>query len=208
VTDAIALRLEGGEVLVDRYALGGNTVATERIRTSKKVFSVMPGTFEAGPGGSEVGQPVRITVQRRTPAVRVLQTRAKGAEVANLEAAERLVGVGKGLARKEDLGLVYELADALRAEVGCTRSLAADYQWLSEERLIGLSGKKCKPRLYVALGISGQIQHTVGIAGAKTIVAVNKDKEAPIFRIADYGIVGDLYQVVPRLIARVRQGSG
>ena len=103
--------------------------------------------------------------------------------------------------------MVEALARAIRAEVGCTRTLAADYGWLSEERLIGLSGKKCKPRLYLALGVSGQIQHTVGIAGARVIVAVNTDKEAPIFKLADYGIVGDLYRVVPELIRLVCLGA-
>ena len=87
--------------------------------------------------------------------------------------------------------------------MGCTRTLAADYHWLGEERMIGISGKKAKPRLLISVGVSGQIQHTVGILGSKIIVAINKDKSAPIFKIADYGIVGDLYQIVPKLTARI-----
>jgi electron transfer flavoprotein alpha subunit len=113
------------------------------------------------------------------------------------------VGVGRGVAKKEDLTLGEGLAEALGAELGCTRGIG-DYGWLSEERVIGLSGAKTKPDLYVAVGVSGQIQHTVGISSAKLIVAINKDKNAPIFRLADYGIIGDLYQVVPALIERLK----
>ena len=102
--------------------------------------------------------------------------------------------------------MIEELARVLQAEIGCTRTLAYDYHWLPEEKLVGLSGKKCKPRLYLGIGLSGQIQHTVGVSGAKTIVAINTDKNAPIFQMADYGIVGDLYQVVPRLIAHLHAG--
>jgi electron transfer flavoprotein alpha subunit len=133
----------------------------------------------------------------------VVERRAKGGEAVNIEEAEALVCIGRGLGAQEDLGMVWKLAAALGAEVGCTKSPASDYGWLSEERVVGLSGKKCNPRLYVGIGISGQIQHTVGILGSKIIVAINKDPQAPIFKIADYGIVGDLYEVVPRLTERL-----
>jgi electron transfer flavoprotein alpha subunit len=92
----------------------------------------------------------------------------------------------------------------LKAELGCTRALSSDFHWLSEDRMVGISGKRCKPKLHVSIGISGQIQHTVGIMSSKLIVAINKDKEAPILKIADYGIVGDLYQVVPKLTERIK----
>ena len=121
----------------------------------------------------------------------------------NLDAAERIVCVGRGFAKREDLPIGEELASAMGAELACTKSLA-DFQWLPEERIIGLSGAKTKPDLYLAVGISGQIQHTVGISSAKLIAAVNKDKDAPIFALADYGIVGDLYQVVPALVEKLK----
>jgi electron transfer flavoprotein alpha subunit len=100
--------------------------------------------------------------------------------------------------------MVSELSSLLKGELGCTRALSSDYHWISEDRMVGISGKRCKPKLNVSIGISGQIQHTVGIMGSKLIVAINKDKEAPIFKIADYGIVGDLYQVVPKLIEKIK----
>ena len=100
--------------------------------------------------------------------------------------------------------MVENLARVLNAEIGCSRPLSHDWQWLSEQREVGLSGKKCKPRLCLELGISGQIQHVVGIRDSKIIVAVNKDKTAPVFEIADYGIVGNIYDVVPKLIEKLK----
>ncbi len=134
-----------------------------------------------------------------------MQRKAKAAAVADIGSAERLVVVGKGFAKQEDLVLAQALAMALEGELGCTRALAADYRWLGEERMVGISGKKCKPRLMMSVGVSGQIQHTVAILGSKTIVAINKDKSAPIFKIADYGVVGNLYEVLPRLTDRLNQ---
>lgn len=203
ITDAIDLRLEGDGLVADRYALGGNTVASQVIKTERKVIAVMPKTFEALPLGGGEGQTVQLELELPEPRVRVVERRAKEGEAVNIEEAEALVCIGRGLGAKEDLGIIWELAQALGAEVGCTRSPAFDYSWLSEERMVGLSGKKASPRLYVGIGISGQIQHTVGILGSKIIVAINKDPQAPIFKIADYGIVGDLYEVVPRLVERL-----
>jgi electron transfer flavoprotein alpha subunit len=136
--------------------------------------------------------------------VELVELRKKTGEVANIESAETLVCVGKGIAKKEDLEMVKELASLLGGELGCTRALSSDYHWISEDRMIGISGKRCKPKLDVSIGVSGQIQHTVGIMTSKLIVAINKDKEAPIFKMADYGIVGDLYQVVPKLVERIK----
>ena len=208
ITDAIALRVEGDFLAADRFALGGNTVATERVLTAIQVISVMPKVFEAVPADAQTGRVIPLPWEAPEPRVVVMERRVKSTDAVNLEEAATIVGVGKGLERKEDLAIIENLARALHGEVGCTRALAADYQWLPEDRLIGLSGKKCKPRLYVAVGVSGQIQHTVGIAGARTIVAINKDKEAPIFKIADYGILGDLYDIVPELTKRLSPGSG
>lgn len=203
ITDAIDLRLEGDNLVVDRYALGGNTVASGVIKTERKVIAVMPRTFEPLPLEAREGQTVRLDLELPEPLVRVVERQAKEGEAVNIEEAEALVCVGRGLGAQEDLKMIWELATALGAEVGCTRSPASDYGWLSEERMVGLSGKKTSPRLYVGIGISGQIQHTVGILGSKIIVAINKDPQAPIFKIADYGIVGDLYEVVPRLTQRL-----
>lgn len=202
ITDAIGLTQSDGSLAVQRYAFGGNTIATEVITTERQVIAIMPRTFEAAKS-PVAGEVVRVDLKLREPRVKIVERKPKAAATANIESAETLVVVGKGFSKKEDLALAEALAGAFKGEVGCTRSLSADLHWLGEERMVGISGKKCKPRLMVSAGVSGQIQHTVGILGSKVIVAINKDKSAPIFKIADYGIVGDLYQVLPKLTAKV-----
>jgi electron transfer flavoprotein alpha subunit len=202
VTDVNALELVEGQLVAERYAFGGATVAREVIETPIKVFAVMPKTFELGAAGTP-GKVIMPSLTLAPSKVETVDRRPRKAESVSLDAAARIVGVGRGVARKEDLTLGEALAEALRAELGCSRGIS-DYGWLSEERIIGLSGVKAKPDLYVAVGVSGQIQHTVGISSARVIVAINKDKDAPIFALADYGIIGDLYQVVPALIERLK----
>ena len=202
VTDVNALVAEGGDLVATRYAFGGATVARERITTTAKVFAVMPKTFSAEGASAGAGRVdyVTLSVESR---VKVVERRAREGDHVNLDAAPLIVGVGRGFNAREDLALGDELAGALGAVVGCTKSLA-DFEWLGEDRIIGLSGAKTAPDLYLSVGVSGQIQHTVGVAGAKLIAAVNKDKEAPIFAMADYGLVGDLYEVVPALVERLK----
>lgn len=200
VTDATAVEVRDGNLLVSRYALGGNTVASEFIRTPHKVIAVMPRTFELGAKEAREGEIVTVALDLKEPRTRIVGREEKAGEAVNLEEAEVLVCIGRGLEKKEDLGIIEELSRALGAEIGCTKTLCSDYQWLSEERLVGLSGKKTSPRLVISIGISGQIQYTVGIRGARIAVAINKDSQAPIFALSDYGIVGDLYQVVPKLV--------
>ena len=202
VTDVSSLVAEGGELVASRYAFGGATVAREKLGSAVKVFAVMPKTFDAegatAGAGNVVSPPLDVS-----SSVKVVDRRAKEGDHVNLDAAPIIVGVGRGFNAREDLALGDELAGALGAVVGCTKSLA-DFEWLGEDRIIGLSGAKTAPDLYLSVGVSGQIQHTVGVAGAKLIAAVNKDKEAPIFAMADYGIVGDLYEVVPALVERLK----
>ncbi len=123
-------------------------------------------------------------------------------QAVDLTAAERIVSVGRGIKGPEHLDLIKQLAEALGAEIAASRPIC-DNGWLPMDRQIGSSGQTVAPKLYLALGISGAIQHVVGMKGAKTIVAVNKDPEAPIFEIADYGIAGDLFEIVPALIAEL-----
>jgi electron transfer flavoprotein alpha subunit len=200
VTDATALEVQDGNLLVSRYALGGNTVASELIKTPQKVITVMPKTFELGAKEARQGEVVTADLDLKEPCTRIVERREKAGEAVNLEEAEVLVCIGRGLEKKEDLEIIEELAKALGAEIGCTKTLCTDYEWLSEDRLVGLSGKKTSPRLVISIGISGQIQYTVGIRGARITAAINKDSNAPIFALSDYGIVGDLYQVVPKLV--------
>jgi electron transfer flavoprotein alpha subunit len=125
-------------------------------------------------------------------------------EGADISAAQRLVTVGRGFREKSDLALAEDLAKALGAEIACTRGVAEDYHWLPIERYIGISGRKVKPELYLGAGVSGQVQHVVGMRDSKVIAAVNNDEKAPIFEAADYGIVGDIYEVLPLLTAALK----
>jgi electron transfer flavoprotein alpha subunit len=209
VTDAIGLSLvERGSpterrLVVERRALGGNTVSANVITSPQQVIAVMPRLFDAQPGGAGEGEVITVELVLEPQATRLVERRSKEAGTVNVEEAEVLVCVGRGLAEESDLSLIQNLAEALGGVVGCTRPLSHEYHWLSEDQMVGLSGKVSSPRLYLGIGISGQIQHTVGIMDSKVIVAINKDKNAPIFKIADYGIVGDLKQVVPRLIEQL-----
>ena len=124
-------------------------------------------------------------------------------QAVDLSEAERIVAVGRGIKGQEHIAIAQQLAEALGAEVAASRPIC-DAGWLPMERQIGSSGQTVAPKLYLALGISGAIQHVVGMKGARTIVAVNKDAEAPIFEVADYGIVGDLFEVVPAIIAALK----
>ena len=127
-------------------------------------------------------------------------------QAVDLNQADRIVAVGRGIKAQEHVALIARLAAALGAEVGASRPIC-DSGWLPMERQIGSSGQTVAPRLYVAVGISGAIQHLVGMKGAGTIVAINKDPDAPIFEVADYGIVGDLFEVVPALIAALDEDT-
>jgi electron transfer flavoprotein alpha subunit len=124
-------------------------------------------------------------------------------QAVDLTQAERIVSVGRGIKAPENIPLARELADALHAELAASRPIC-DAGWLPMERQVGSSGQTVAPKLYLALGISGAIQHVVGMKGAKTIVAINKDAEAPIFELADYGITGDIFEIVPQVIAALK----
>ncbi len=133
------------------------------------------------------------------------ERKTRPAAKVNLAGAKRVVCAGRGLAKKDDLALVNELAQCLAAEVACTRPLAEGLDWLPRERYIGISGATVKPDLYLGVGVSGQVQHLIGMSDSRLVVAINKDQNAPIFQQADYGIAGDLYAVVPALIKALKE---
>ncbi len=200
--DAIGLEIDEQERLVQlKPAFGGNIVAPILSKTFPQMATVRPGMLEALQPDWE-RQPL---VQRmaladvgpiRTQTVQA--TQEVDATAMSLEAADIVVGVGTGLERRDNLKLVRELADVLGAAIGATRRVT-DANWLPRQHQVGLTGKAVAPKLYFALGIRGHMNHTIGIQRAQTIVAVNKDPEAPIFQVADYGIVGDCLQVIPAL---------
>jgi electron transfer flavoprotein alpha subunit len=162
--------------------------------------SVQAGTFR--PESVESGEAAIVAVEltlasnqiRSKPGERFRES----AQTVDLAAAPLIVSVGRGIKEEENIAIVQELADALGAELAASRPIC-DNGWLPMERQVGSSGQTVAPKLYLAVGISGAIQHLVGMKGAKTIIAINKDENAPIFEVADYGVVGDLFEVVPAL---------
>jgi electron transfer flavoprotein alpha subunit len=204
VTDAIGLSLQDGRLVAERRALGGNTISAEAITSPQQVIAVTPKLFDAELGGTGAGELVEVALALEPPATRLVERQPKKAGAVNVEEAEVLVCIGRALNEESDLPMIQNLADTLGGVLGCTRDISHEYHWLSENQMVGLSGKISSPRLYIGIGISGQIQHTVGILDSGVIIAINNDKNAPIFKVADYGIVGDLYRVVPRLIERLQ----
>lgn len=185
-----------GKAVTRRYFLGGKTVLEES--SDSRIFTFAPGISDAEKSGSG-SQISEVTLPESS--VKVVNVEEKQASGVNLEKAKVIVSIGRGLGKKEGITSVEPLVKAVNGELAGSRPVCLDYQWLGEERQVGISGKKVNPNIYIALGISGQIQHIAGMRGSKTVIAINKDKSAPIFDEADYGIVGDLYQIIPKLVA-------
>jgi electron transfer flavoprotein alpha subunit len=143
-----------------------------------------------------------------TSRLKIAAVEEKSRGAVRLEEADIIVSVGRGFKKKEDIQMAFELAKVLGGQVGCSRPIAADLKWLPEEHWVGLSGKKVKPKLYLAVGISGQPQHIAGILDSRIIAAINNDPSAPIFQNADYGVVEDLYKIVPILINKISKLKG
>ncbi|MCL2781397.1 MAG: electron transfer flavoprotein subunit alpha/FixB family protein [Actinomycetia bacterium] len=199
VAGARAVRADGATLLAQRADLGGRVIET--VATTRPLAAVFGGE-EVEPARAAKSAPTAPITQLTVADwadVRVEATEAAPGAGDGLASADRVVGVGRGLKAKADLALVVDLAAALGAELACSMPIADDYGWLAKERYLGRSGQQVAPRCYLAIGISGTPQHLEGVRGAKVVVAVNSDPGAPIFRRADYGIVGDLYQVVPAI---------
>ena len=193
------------DVVMERLAHGGAAVQKVVCRTRPVMATIPPGAFE--PAAVEEG---RSGKTRELPApppsrLKVLERKVKAREAQDIGEAQVVVSVGRGFEKKEDLAMARELAAVLGGEIGCTRPLSEEMHWLPEESCIGLSGAQVKPDLYIGVGVSGQIQHVTGIRNARVICAINKDENAPIFSVADFGIVGNLYAVVPKLIQKLKQ---
>jgi electron transfer flavoprotein alpha subunit len=200
--DAIGLEIDEQERLVQlKPAFGGNIVAPILSKTYPQMATVRPGMLEAlQPDWSRQPTLERLTLPDVGPirTQTVHTTQEVDATATSLEDADIVVAVGTGLERRENLKLVRELADVLGAAIGATRRVT-DANWLPRQHQVGLTGKAVAPKLYVALGVRGVMNHTIGIQRAQTIVAVNKDPEAPIFRVANYGLVGDCLHIIPAL---------
>ena len=192
-----------------RPAFGGNLMATIKCPDSiPQIGTVRPGVFkkleaDESRTAEVINEKVDIDPAKiRTKVVELIKEAAT--EIVNLEGADVIVSGGRGLGDPSKFELIKELADLLGGEVGASRA-AVDAGWIAHSHQVGQTGKTVSPKLYIACGISGAIQHMAGMSGSRTIVAINKDADAPIFNIADYGIVGDLNTIVPMLINEIKK---
>ena len=184
---------------VNHMMYAGLAVGAESSASDVTIATVGSGVFEAKSPEGGSGEVKSADFIAPAQQITLLEVKPKPGSSVDLGKAKRVVGVGRGFAKEEDLALARDLAAAINAEVGCSRPIAEGEHWMERERYVGVSGVTLKTDVYLTLGISGQIQHMVGANDSKTIIAVNKDKNSPIFKFADYGIVGDLYKVVPAI---------
>lgn len=212
VGDCIRYQNEGGKLTLTRRIFLGKLDADVTIEGDVPYFiTFQSGAFRgdnAAKGGpSQVPQVENVDVEvgdiRMTPEEPFQEAKAS----VDLTKSEIIVAVGRGIKSQENIAIAQQLADALGADLAASRPIC-DADWLPIDRQIGSSGQTVAPKVYIALGISGAIQHIVGMKNASTIIAINKDSEAPIFDIADYGIVGDLFEAVPVLIEEIKKAKG
>ncbi len=208
VPEGLSFESDGGGVVWKRPILGGKMHARVRARgAGPTMVSLQSGAFSADsrkPGRAEVVA-VAVDLEAAAPWREILGVQQVGGETVDLSKAEIIVAIGRGVGGADKMGPVEELARLLKADIGASRPVI-DSGWLPRDRQIGSSGQTVSPKLYLAFGISGAIQHLVGMKGSSCIVAVNKDAGAPIFKIANYGIVGDLHEVIPAMVAALKAG--
>lgn len=208
VPEVIGFESAGGELVFKRPILTGKLHARVRVKAGGPVLlSVQSGAFpadsvQAGSSASETlagGEPVADR--------ELLGVEQVGGDQIDLTKADVVVAVGRGIGKQENMAVIQALAKALGADIGASRPVI-DNGWLERDRQIGSSGQTVAPKLYFAIGISGAIQHLVGMKGAGCVVAINKDASAPIFSVANYGLVGDLFEIVPAITAEINAVRG
>jgi electron transfer flavoprotein alpha subunit len=209
IGDCIGFRFEDGRLVFVRQIFQGKINAdVAAVGDPPHFVSFQAGAFR----GDEVATSERavevknfeVTIDEAAIKTEPLERFREAKQAVDLSQAERIIAIGRGIKSADNLPLAQALAEVLDAEIGASRPIC-DNEWLPMDRQIGSSGQTVAPKLYIALGISGAIQHIVGMKGSRTIVAINKDPDAPIFDIADYGIVGDLFEIVPALTEKLRE---
>lgn len=208
ITDVTAIAGSGGAATFTRPMFQGKLAAEVKpVGPAPYIVTLQVGAFRADAARRSAGAAITtVPVSLEAGAIRQRPEPPfqESKQAVDLTQAERIVAVGRGIKAQENLALAERLAKAIGAELAASRPIC-DSGWLPMDRQIGSSGQTVAPKLYLALGISGAIQHLVGMKGARTIVAINKDADAPIFEVADYGIAGDLFEVAPAIIAELEK---
>jgi electron transfer flavoprotein alpha subunit len=201
-SDCMTLRRDqDGNLEVERRIYGGRFTARQVLAGRPRIASIQPNRFpKAEPAQEARGSIRELAVTLPPPRVRTQATSPRARSAVDVTKAEVIVAAGRGVKKVEDLALLDKLAGVLGGVLAGSRPLTGDVDWLPTDRRIGLSGQTVKPNLYIACGISGQIEHIAGMKGARTVVAINNDPKAPIHAEADYSIIGDLYQIVPAFL--------
>lgn len=201
-SSCVALEIDGaGNLNVDRRVYGGRFVSRQRLVAAPRLATVPPKRFARAEKVAEPRGGMReLLVELAEARIETVSVNPRSRSQVDISKAEVIVSAGRGVKRKEDLEQLERLATLLGGVLAGSRPLTGDVDWLPVDRRVGLSGQTVKPNLYIACGVSGQIEHIVGMKGARTVVAVNNDAKAPIHGEADYSIVGDLYEIVPALI--------
>lgn len=201
--DCVALNYEGNDIIATRPVYAGKALIDVKINSSKKIFTLRPNVFNPGAPSDNKAEVAVVNVDSPNLSVKVTDMKKADGKL-DVAEADIIVSGGRGLKGPEHFHLVEELAQVLGAASGASRA-AVDAGWRPHGEQVGQTGKTVSPTLYIALGISGAIQHLAGMRSSKYIVAINKDKDAPIFQVADYGIAGDLFEVVPALIEEIKK---
>lgn len=197
--------VNGDKLSVIKTAYSGKATALYTIHSEKKIITLLPNSFQVKLGeGTATVTPMNVNLDGVKGVVAVKEKKTRTASTVALPEAELVVSAGRGLKAPENWGIVEELAQALGATTACSRPVA-DMHWRPHHEHVGQTGVAIRPNLYIAIGISGAIQHLAGVNGSKTIVVINTDKEAPFFKSADYGVIGDAFDVVPRLTAAIKK---
>jgi len=204
ITDCTSYSVEGGTLVLKRPVYAGKAVATVKSKALPVMVSMRPNIFPPAAEVSASAPIEKVDVPAVTPRARVVEKVKKEAVAVDLAEAKIVVSGGRGAKSAEGFEPIKQLANTLGAAVGASRA-AVDAGWIDYSTQVGQTGKTVAPKLYIALGISGAIQHLAGMSSSKVIVAVNKDPDAPIFKVADYGIVADLFDVVPVLNEEIKK---
>ena len=207
--DCTDLKIDGGDIVATRPVYAGKALVDVKIEAPVKIFTLRPNVFPAGePSGNDANvEEASVDITDEDLKSKVIEIKETSKGKLDVTEADIIVSGGRGLKSPDNFYLVEELADVLGAAVGASRAVV-DAGWRPHDEQVGQTGKTVSPALYIALGISGAVQHLAGMSSSKYIVAINKDSDAPIFQVADYGIVGDALEIAPALKEELKKALG